>query len=134
MLAVIYAPAIGRIFFAGRGAGVWKADAEACTAMRVAKSTNGTVRVVISRSHGSGEVELDGITSGAVNYESITMSNPLKFCLIADGATAPMERDTAAAHCIVEATAGRLAGPDGSSMSYNKPMLLNPGFIARGLS
>jgi len=40
MLGVIYAPAIGRIFFAGRGAGVWKADAEACTAMRVAKSAN----------------------------------------------------------------------------------------------
>jgi len=45
-----------------------------------------------------------------------------------------MEGDTAAAHCIVEEAAGRLAGPDGSSMSYDKPVLLNPGFIARGLS
>ena len=34
-------------------------------------------------------MELDGVTGGAVNYGSITMSNSLKFCLIADGSAAP---------------------------------------------
>jgi 3'(2'), 5'-bisphosphate nucleotidase len=138
ILGVVYAPAIDRMYFAGKGAGAWKADLETVSAIRTGGPGNGTKRVVVSRSHGSGEENLDRFIGAAENCEFIPMGSSLKFCLVAEGAadiyprTGPtMEWDTAAAHCIVEEAGGAVTGVDGNSLHYNKPVLLNPGFVAK---
>ena len=138
ILGVVYAPAIDKMYYAGKGAGAWKADGAAVSRIRTAKSANGAMRVVVSRSHGSGEENLDRFTGGAQNCEFLLMGSSLKFCVIAEGAadiyprTGPtMEWDTAAAHCIVEEAGGTVTELDGKPMSYNKPVLLNPGFVAK---
>jgi 3'(2'), 5'-bisphosphate nucleotidase len=138
VLGVVYAPAIGKLYYAARGAGAWKADGDIVSPIRTASSANGTMRVVVSRSHGSGEENLDRFTGGAGNCEFVAMGSSLKFCLVADGSadiyprTGPtMEWDTAAAHCIVEEAGGSVTDLDGNAMNYNKPVLLNPGFVTR---
>lgn len=141
ILGVVYAPVIDKMYYAARGAGAWKAEGGVVSpiqAARTAETENGALRVVVSRSHGSGEENLDRFTGGAQNCEFISMGSSLKFCLVAEGAadlyprTGPtMEWDTAAAHCIVEEAGGQVTDIDGNAMTYNKPVLLNPGFVVR---
>ena len=138
ILAVVCAPAMDKLYYAAKGAGAWKADREAVSRIRTAKSANGAMRVVVSRSHGSGEENLDRFTGGAQKCEFLPMGSSLKFCMVAEGAadiyprTGPtMEWDTAAAHCIVREAGGTVTDLDGKPMRYNKPVLLNPGFVAK---
>lgn len=140
VLGVVYAPAMNVMYYAAQGAGAWKSDGKASSPVpiRTAQSANGHLRVVVSRSHGSGEENLDRFTGGAQRCEFVPMGSSLKFCLVAEGVadlyprTGPtMEWDTAAAQCIVEQAGGRVTDIDGNPMQYNKPVLLNPGFVAR---
>jgi 3'(2'), 5'-bisphosphate nucleotidase len=136
ILGVVYAPAIGKLYYGARGAGAFKEEDGAVVPIRTAVPNPGKVRVVMSRSHGSGEENLDRFTGGAP-CEFVSMGSSLKFCLVADGSadvyprTGPtMEWDTAAAHCVVEQAGGTVTDLDGNAMEYNKPVLLNPGFVA----
>jgi 3'(2'), 5'-bisphosphate nucleotidase len=138
ILGVVYAPVTGQMYYAARGAGAFRADGAAALPIRAARAGTGVVRVVVSRSHGSGEENLDRFVANAEKCEFIPMGSSLKFCLVAEGAadvyprTGPtMEWDTAAAQCIVEEAGGSVTDLDGNSMIYNKPVLLNPGFVAR---
>lgn len=140
VLGVVYAPAMDVMYYAAQGAGAWKSDGKGSSsvAIRTAPSANGHLRVVVSRSHGSGEENLERFTGGAQRCEFVPMGSSLKFCLVAEGAadlyprTGPtMEWDTAAAQCVVEQAGGRVTDIDGNPMQYNKPVLLNPGFVAR---
>jgi 3'(2'), 5'-bisphosphate nucleotidase len=140
VLGVVYAPAMDVMYFAAKGAGAWKSDGKASSPVpiRTAQSAHGHLRVVVSRSHGSGEENLDRFTGVAQRCEFVPMGSSLKFCLVAEGVadlyprTGPtMEWDTAAAQCIVEQAGGRVTDIDGNPMQYNKPVLLNPGFVAR---
>lgn len=139
VLGVVSAPAIDKHYYAARGAGAWKQDGDSVSPIRIARSGNRAVRVVMSRSHGSGEENLDRFTGGAQNCEFVCMGSSLKFCLVAEGAadvyprTGPtMEWDTAAAQCVVEQAGGTVTDLEGNSMRYNKPVLLNPGFVVKG--
>jgi len=136
ILGVVYAPAIGKLYYGARGAGAFKEEDGILAPIRTAVPNPAKVRVVMSRSHGSGEENLDRFTGGAP-CEFVSMGSSLKFCLVAEGSadiyprTGPtMEWDTAAAHCVVEQAGGTVTHLDGSAMVYNKPVLLNPGFIA----
>ncbi|MGC2636780.1 MAG: 3'(2'),5'-bisphosphate nucleotidase CysQ [Acidobacteriaceae bacterium] len=140
VLGVVYAPAMDVMYYAAKGAGAWKSDGKASSPVpiRTAQSANDHLRVVVSRSHGSGEENLDRFTGGAQRCEFVPMGSSLKFCLVAEGVadlyprTGPtMEWDTAAAQCIVEQAGGQVTDLDGNPMQYNKPVLLNPGFVAR---
>ncbi|MGH9607854.1 MAG: 3'(2'),5'-bisphosphate nucleotidase CysQ [Terracidiphilus sp.] len=138
ILGVVYAPAIDKLYFAARGVGAFKADRGAVSPIRAAQAQSGARRVVVSRSHGSGEENLDRFADGARNCEFIPMGSSLKFCLVAEGAadlyprTGPtMEWDTAAAHCVLEQAGGSIADLDGEPLTYNKPHLRNPGFLAK---
>ena len=139
ILGVVYAPAMDKMYFAAKGHGAWRSEAQAASPIRVAKSENCSLRVMVSRSHRSNEEDLTQFTGSAERTELIPMGSSLKFCLIADGSadiyprTGPtMEWDTAAAQCVVEEAGGSVAALDGSPMLYNKPSLLNPGFVVRG--
>lgn len=139
LLGVVYAPAIGLLYYAAKGAGAWRVHNAAPSRIQVAPPPNGTMRMVTSRSHRSDEENLSRFTSGAERCEQIVMGSSLKFCLVAEGAAdvyprlgPTMEWDIAAAHCIVEEAGGTLLDLDENPISYNKPVLLQPGFVARG--
>jgi 3'(2'), 5'-bisphosphate nucleotidase len=139
ILGVVYAPAMDRMFYAARGAGAWKAEGGSVAAIRIGRAAHGRTRVVTSRSHASLEDNLDDFTGGDQECDFVTMGSSLKFCLVAEGAadiyprTGPtMEWDTAAAQCVVEQAGGTVTDIEGKPMLYNKPVLLNPGFVARG--
>jgi 3'(2'), 5'-bisphosphate nucleotidase len=140
ILGVVFAPAIDQLYFAARCRGAYKVDRGIISQIKATRSANATMRTVVSRSHRSQEENLDRFTGGAENCEFIAMGSSLKFCLVAEGAAdiyprlgPTMEWDTAAAHCILEEAGGMVTDLDGNSMNYNKPMLLNPGFLAKGL-
>lgn len=137
ILGVVFAPVIDRMYYAAKDAGAWRAEGNEATPIRTAVPANGTLRVVMSRSHGSGEENLERFTDGR-KCEFVSMGSSLKFCLVAEGAAdvyprsgPTMEWDTAAAHCIVEEAGGTVTALEGGPLCYNKPVLLNPGFVAR---
>lgn len=136
ILGVVYAPAIDKLYCGARGSGSFKEEGGILSPIRTATANGGTIRIVMSRSHGSGEENLDRFTGGAP-CEFVSMGSSLKFCLVAEGVadvyprTGPtMEWDTAAAQCVVEQAGGTVTNLDGEAMLYNKPNLLNPGFVA----
>jgi 3'(2'), 5'-bisphosphate nucleotidase len=140
ILGVVYGPAIDVLYFAARGAGAWKASGEVVSQIKAARAVNGSVRMVVSRSHRSSEDKPSRSPGIMENWEVIAMGSSLKFCLIAEGSadvytrTGPtMEWDTAAAHLILQEAGGMVTDLDGNSLHYNKPVLLNPSFLAKGL-
>jgi len=141
ILGVVYAPVVDKLYFAARGVGAYKAEQDRVSSIKAARAAKSTVRMVVSRSHRNQEEDLEPFAGGAENCEFIVMGSSLKFCLVAEGAadvyprTGPtMEWDTAAAQCILEEAGGFVTDLEGNSMNYNKPALLNSGFLARGAS
>ena len=143
ILGVVAAPAaanLGTLYYAARGLAAWKERASQAAPIRVSPAPAGNdapIRVVVSRSHSSAKEDLSRWI-GSRPHTSIPMGSSLKFCLVAEGAAdlyprlgPTMEWDTAAAQCILEVAGGRVTDLDGNPMLYNKPSLLNPGFIAR---
>jgi 3'(2'), 5'-bisphosphate nucleotidase len=141
ILGVVFAPVNDKLYFAARGAGAYKIDQGITSRISATRAAQSTVRMVVSRSHRASEDDLQRFARGAENFEYIAMGSSLKFCLVAEGAAdiyprigPTMEWDTAAAHCILEEAGGVFTDLHGNSMIYNKPMLVNPGFLARGIS
>ena len=133
ILGVVYAPVIDKLYFAARGVGSYRMDGKVTTPIRVASTTAGSSRFVVSRHHASEQETKGG--------ELIVMGSSLKFCLIAEGAAdvyprngPTMEWDTAAAQCILEEAGGSVTDLEGNTIRYNKHLLLNPGFVARAHS
>ncbi len=95
-----------------------------------------TVTVVASRSHMSPETT--SFILGFANTNTVSMGSSLKFMLLANGSAhiyprlAPtMEWDTAAAHAILNAMNKSVYQTNMiTELTYNKPELLNPSFIA----
>jgi 3'(2'), 5'-bisphosphate nucleotidase len=139
ILGVVYAPALDKLYFAARGEGAFRMDLGIATQVRVARLDKTTLRTVVSRSHRSHGESIERFLADAERHEFIPMGSSLKFCLVAEGSAdiyprigPTMEWDTAAAQCILEEAGGIMTDLEGNSMKYNKPVLLNPGFLARG--
>jgi 3'(2'), 5'-bisphosphate nucleotidase len=137
-LGVVYAPASGKMYFAARGVGAFKQENGKMSAISVQRGPKGATRVIISRSHAADETAL--YTRQYGKCEFVPMGSSLKFCLVAEGVAdvyprsgPTMEWDTAAAHCILEQAGGSVTAADGARLRYNKPSLLNPGFLATGI-
>jgi 3'(2'), 5'-bisphosphate nucleotidase len=138
ILGVVYAPASGKMYFAARGVGAFKQENGETIPIRVQRGPGGATRVIVSRSHSSDETEL--YTRQYGQCEFVPMGSSLKFCLVAEGIAdvyprsgPTMEWDTAAAHCILALAGGSVTSADGQRLVYNKPNLLNPGFLASGI-
>jgi len=127
------------------------------TPLAAAPLADGPLRVVASRSHGSAETDAFiaelGRGSGRA-VETVSRGSSLKLCMIATGEAhlyprlAPtMEWDTAAAQAVVTAAGGYVAVCDTAAraafaargaaalftahaLTYNRPDLLNPWFVA----
>lgn len=106
-----------------------------------ARPTDGSVRVVASRSHRTPEtdafIETLGRTHGTASL--VSAGSSLKFCLVAEGKAdlyprfgRTMEWDVAAGHAILLSVGKDVRTyPEGSEFPYNKPDLGNGWFLAR---
>ena len=150
VFGVVYAPAIGKIYFANVEEGeahMAEVNSESNvsdvlqTAMNVTPSTvDDLKRIVVSRSH------MDDNTTRFVNQlkqtshvDLISKGSSLKFCLLIEGKVdiyprfAPtMEWDTAAAHALCKAVGVQVIDWEKKrELRYNKENLLNPWFICQ---
>ncbi|MGB1187814.1 MAG: 3'(2'),5'-bisphosphate nucleotidase CysQ [Cycloclasticus pugetii] len=138
VLGVVYAPALGQVYWAKQGEGAFK-DGQRLPLKQAEQREN--YKIVASRSHMSDETQqfIDAIETDKAK-ELVSIGSSLKICLIAEGEAdvypriAPtMEWDTAAAHAVVLESGMNMhryeAGVVSSQLAYNKQNLLNPFFV-----
>lgn len=144
---VVYAPALGEIFWGAQGKGAFRAAVQAGVigtqqAIRVRKAPT-AVTAIGSRSHGSEETSA-WLRQYVVN-DFVAAGSSLKFCRVAEGAAdlyprhgRTMEWDTAAGDAVLRAAGGLVTTLDGQPLTYGKRAradatdFANPYFIAYG--
>ncbi|MBX2943865.1 MAG: 3'(2'),5'-bisphosphate nucleotidase CysQ [Cyclobacteriaceae bacterium] len=155
ILGVLAVPVTGVIYYAARGLGAFKKrfvpssrfhvpsgtqpetsnlKLPACRSFSVGRKR--VTRVVASRSHMNDDTK--DFIAKLTHPEVISAGSSLKFMLLAEGKAdiyprfgPTMEWDTAAAHGILKELGIKVTTTDGTNeLSYNKPNLLNPYFIA----
>lgn len=136
VLGVVYAPALGKLYCAAEGVGAFRSEDNHRIPIQVGCGTDSAIRIVGSRSHADSETRSFVRQFGECEF--IPMGSSLKFCLVAEGAAdlyprlgPTMEWDTAAAHCVVIEAGGSVTDLRGNPLTYNKPDLHNPHFVAR---
>ena len=143
VLGVVYAPALGDMYYAKRGEGAYK------NMQPLPLTTNDapekSLRVVASKSHLSEETQafIDALAKTTEHIEQVSKGSSLKLCMVAEGEAdvyprlAPtMEWDTAAADAVVRESGKMTYQYDAESgetdpVLYNKEHLLNPWFVVR---
>lgn len=138
VLGVVAAPALGVVYWGGRGIGAFRKRAgEAPSPIHIAPTAQ-PLRVVGSRSHASTETAAYLRRVGPHLMTGIGSS--LKFCLVAEGSAdlyprfgPTSEWDTAAGQALLEAAGGQVTRPDGHRLKYNcRESLINGDFLAFG--
>lgn len=136
---VVYAPALGEMFYGARGLGAWKVQGHGePTPMRCTAPTPGaTLRVMGSRSHGGDAMDA-WLSSLGAEYAFVAAGSSLKFCRIAEGSADIYPRmgptsqwDTAAAQAVLQAAGGAVLDPEGEPLRYGlERPILNRHFVA----
>ncbi|SNR92204.1 3'(2'),5'-bisphosphate nucleotidase CysQ [Desulfurobacterium atlanticum] len=159
VLGVVYAPAIGVLYYGGQGFGAFKVEngdfsfleditssevfwrelSKVAVSLPVIDDRKEIV-VVASRSHRNPETEefIRQIEKKYGKVKTISQGSSLKLTAVAEGKAdvypriAPtMEWDTAAGQAVVEAAGGKVVEYEtGNLLRYNKENLLNPYFVA----
>ncbi|MEX2574277.1 MAG: 3'(2'),5'-bisphosphate nucleotidase CysQ [Balneolaceae bacterium] len=136
VLGVVHVPAGDVTYTGGKGAGSFKiiSSGEPVRLRSVKPDLADPLAVVVSRSHGSDELQEELTGQGISIGKTLIAGSSLKFCLVAEGTAdiyprmgPTMEWDTAAGDAVF-----RYSGENGarvSPLSYNKPLLKNEGFI-----
>lgn len=136
VLGVVYAPAKKLLYYATKEEGSYKVeeDGPPVRIQSVKADKSKALTVVQSRSHGSDKLEQMLATQGITVKESIAAGSSLKFCLVAEGKAdlyprmgPTMEWDVAAGDCVYRYSSKN--GVHESPLKYNKPDLLNDGFM-----
>ena len=138
VLGVVLAPGHGVLYGGAAGQGAWRQYRDTPRTPVAARSIPETGPVAaISRSHSNAET--DAWLAGAGVTEIVRAGSSLKFCLIAEGTVDVYPRlgrtkewDTAAAHAVLSAAEGSVSTLAGTPLTYGKPGLENPHFVARG--
>jgi len=143
ILGVVYAPALGEMYWAKQGEGAYK-DTQRLPIYRN-EHPEKLLRIVASKSHLSPETQeyIDTLAKTTESIECVSKGSSLKLCMVAEGSAdiyprlAPtMEWDTAAADAIVRES-GKMTyrylpqTSQGLCLLYNKEDLLNPWFIVK---
>jgi 3'(2'), 5'-bisphosphate nucleotidase len=135
-LSVVYAPVLGKLYFADIHSGSWLEHDGAVSPLKVtARPDNAKLRIVGSRSHPS--PDLAEYLKQYDDYEMVSVGSSLKFCLVAEGLAdiyprlgLTSEWDTGAGQCVAEAAGAKVTKLDGTPLTYNtKDDLLNPYFL-----
>jgi len=135
VLGVVYAPALGDMYYAQKGNGSFKNGQK--LPLHINKLPKERLKVVASKSHLSEETQtfIDNLYTKEI--EQVSKGSSLKLCMVAEGTAdiyprlAPtMEWDTGAAHAIVIEVGKRvLQFGKKENLLYNKEVLLNPWFV-----
>jgi len=135
---VVFAPALGELYYAARGLGAWKECGGAVSRLATAGAdATARLRVMGSRSHG-GEALDAWLARLDRSYSFVPAGSSLKFCRIAEGRADVYPRlgptsqwDTAAAHAVLLEAGGAVVDAAGRPLRYGlgRPML-NPHFVA----
>jgi 3'(2'), 5'-bisphosphate nucleotidase len=135
---VVYAPALGELYFASSRTGAWKKKSGKKERIACQKwSSDKTLRIIGSRSHIC-QKTLNWMNTLGYQYELISAGSSLKFCRVAEGTADLYPRfsptsqwDTAAGHCILEQAGGSVTNSSGQAFMYgtDRP-IINSEFIA----
>ncbi len=153
---VIYAPALGDLYYGSLKDGAFKVSADPGLLLKMPgneellrkysiklpdENPDKTYRVVASRSHLSDEtkVYIEELRKTYPQLEIISKGSSLKLCMIAEGKAfvyprfgPTMEWDIAAGHALLKAAGKEVyIYQSDQTLTYNKENLLNPWFIAR---
>ena len=137
ILGVVYAPALGDMYYAKQGEGAFKNNDKLPLKININKEEK--MYVVASKSHLSIETQefIDSLNTKKI--EQVSKGSSLKLCMVAEGLAdiyprlAPtMEWDTAAADAIVRESGKMTYQYDNNKfLEYNKENLLNPWFVVK---
>ncbi len=136
VFGVIYIPATKELFWGTKANGSYHIDDKGHqTSINVSQKTGESIRLAMSRSHPSDE--LNKIMSKIKKKEVITAGSSLKFCLVANGSAdcyprfgPTSEWDTGAGEAIVIFAGGYVCQEDGQQILYNKKRnYINSSFI-----
>ena len=140
VLGVIGAPALGLLYSAHRGGGVWRAQNEENPVIIRSRPlpVDGSSVVAVSFRHARPEVQQFLRRLGP--HQEKRVGSSLKSCQVAEGSLdlyprygSTHEWDTAAAQCIVEEAGGKILDWGLRPLRYNgKPSLINPHFLVVG--
>lgn len=136
ILGFIYAPAYDALYYGSAETGSWLKKGNESWKQLFADSHAKEWTAIGSRSHASEEEQL--VLAAYPVTQTMAAGSSLKFCRVAEGAAhiyyrhgPTMEWDTAAGQIIAESSGAVMTAADGSPFIYNKPSLLNGGFICR---
>jgi 3'(2'), 5'-bisphosphate nucleotidase len=142
---VVYAPAIGRLFFGDLGDGAFQQAYDCDTPyremalpIRARRPQLDGLVAIGSRSHA--DAATDEFLKAYPIKQFISAGSSLKFCLVAAGEAdiyarggRTMEWDTAAGDAVLAAAGGSVSDWHGNKLRYGKPGFENPAFVARGI-
>lgn len=139
VLGTVHAPALGITYVGGDGIGATKmTGAEDREAIAARLPPTDGLTVVSSRSHGN-RGDIDAYLARFPISSDRPIGSSLKFGILAAGEadlyprlSTTMEWDIAAGHAVLRAAGGRVDTIDGAPMTYGKPGLRNPFFVAYG--
>lgn len=136
VLGIIYVPVSGDLYYGGEAIGSWKETAEGIHQQIHADTTAEKWIAAGSRSHASAE-ETAIFDQYPIDH-TLIIGSSIKFCLIAEGKAhiyyrhgPTMEWDTAAGEAIATSSGAVMTTPEGAPFPYNKPSLLNGGFLCK---
>ncbi|OOQ59865.1 3'(2'),5'-bisphosphate nucleotidase [Mucilaginibacter pedocola] len=136
VFGVIYVPVTGIMYYGGKDTGSYNVDANGEKVYLKVDNKPSDWIAVGSRSHASEEEA--ALLSQYPISQTVSVGSSLKFCLIAEGKAQiyyrhgpTMEWDTAAGQAIAEGAGAVMTMPDGQPFPYNKPSLLNGGFLVK---
>lgn len=133
---VVYAPALGCLYWGGIGMGAFKESDGLVESIHVSSPVNAGAqyRAVASKSHMN--TETAEFIKRLGNASLVQAGSSLKFCRVAEGAAdiyprlgPTCEWDTAAAQAVVEGAGGHVMDLGGERLKYGKSDILNPHFI-----
>lgn len=133
---VVYAPALGRMFYTLADGASVEETPEGLRALAVAAPDNTALRVVASKSHR--DAETDALIARYQVAELVSAGSSLKFALVAAGEAdfyprlgRTMEWDTAAGDALLRGAGGMVVRADThEALVYGKPGFENPHFLA----
>ncbi|WP_265570291.1 3'(2'),5'-bisphosphate nucleotidase CysQ [Sphingomicrobium nitratireducens] len=137
VMGIVFSPATQRLHLGLVGEGAWLEGGG--PRRPIATRELGEERVAVaSKSHLSQDtIDYLDQAFGGRSPERVSVGSSLKFCIVAEGRadiyprlSPTCEWDTAAGHAVLLAAGGRVDGPDGKPLAYDKKAYLNPGFVA----
>ena len=137
IMGIVYAPALGRLFFGAQTFGAWEVFNGLKTKLSIGELKTNNVVAVASVSHRDQQTDT-WLKENKIS-KTTSIGSSLKFCLVAAGQAdvyprfgPTMEWDTAAGDAILRAAGGKITNPDLSNFNYGKNLYRNGPFIAWG--